>query len=87
MKVATLITWKIPMVTLRRALSKNTSYLVFLIQRFLSMYHGIELSLRQLHRNLRHLGMFCRKNSDDINTIIIAIKREADTSSSVMDTE
>ena len=26
--------------------------------------------------------MFCRKNSDDINTIIIAIKREADTSSS-----
>ena len=49
---------------------------------FLSMYHGIELSLRQLHRNLRRLGMFRRKSSDDINTIIIAIKREADTSSS-----
>ena len=51
------------------------------------MYHGVELSLRQLHRNLRHLGMFRRKNSDDINTVIIAIKREADTSSSVMDNE
>ena len=49
---------------------------------FFSMYHGIELSLRQLHRNLRCLGMFRRKNSDDINTIIIAVKREADTSSS-----
>ena len=48
---------------------------------FLSMDHGIELSLRQLHRNLKCLGMFRRKNSDDINTIIIAIKREADTSS------
>ena len=32
------------------------------------MYHGTELSLRQLHRNLRRLGMFRRKNSDDINT-------------------
>ena len=28
---------------------------------FLSMYHGNELSLRQLHRNLRRLGMFRRK--------------------------
>ena len=45
------------------------------------MDHGIELSLRKLHRNLKCLGMFRRKNSDDINTIIIAIKREADTSS------
>ena len=48
---------------------------------FFSMYHGIELSLRQLHRNVRCLGMFRRKNSDDINTIIIAVKREADTPS------
>ena len=43
------------------------------------MYHGIEVSLRKPHRNLRRLGMFRRKNSDDINTIIIAIKRKADT--------
>ena len=49
---------------------------------FLSMYYGTELSLRQLHRNLRRLGMFRRKNRDDINTIIIIIKREADTSNS-----
>ena len=49
---------------------------------FLSMYHGTELSLRQLHRTIRRLGVFRRKNSDDINTIFIAIKREADTSSS-----
>ena len=31
-------------------------------------------SLRQLHRHLRRLGMFRRKDSDDINTIIITIK-------------
>ena len=50
---------------------------------FLSLYHGIELLLRQFHRNLRHLGMlFCRKISDYINTVIIAIKTEPDTSSS-----
>ena len=47
-----------------------------------SMYHGIELSLRQFHRNLRRLGMFRRKNSDDINTIIVGVKIEADTSRS-----
>ena len=46
------------------------------------MYHGIELLLRQLHRNLRRLGMFRRKNSDDINKITTAIKREADKSCS-----
>ena len=36
---------------------------------FLSLYHGIELLLRQFHRNLRNLGMFCRKISDYINTV------------------
>lgn len=56
------------------------SYTVILA--FLSLYHGIELLLRQFHRNLRHLGMFCRKISDYINTVIIAIKTEPDTSSS-----
>ena len=49
---------------------------------FISMYHGNELLLRQLHRNLRRLGMFRRKNSDDINTITVGVKIEADTSSS-----
>ena len=59
--------------------SAGSSYTEMLA--FLSMYHGTELSLRLLHRNLRRLGMFRRKRSDDINTIIIQIKREVDTPS------
>ena len=49
---------------------------------FLSLHHGLEISLRQLHRYLRRLGLFRRRNKDDLNIVILKMKREISSSSS-----
>ena len=46
------------------------------------MYHGIQITLRQLNRILRKLGLFRRKFKASINSVIIAIQTELASSSS-----
>ena len=49
---------------------------------FLSMHYRLEISLRQLHRYLRQLGLFHRRSKDDLNIVILKVKREISSSSS-----
>ena len=69
----------------RRAVIKNYFSVGFSYQEilaFLSSHHGLEISLRQLHRYLRRLGLFRRRNNDDLNNVILKMKREISSSSS-----
>ena len=49
---------------------------------FLSSHDGLEISLRQLHKYLRRLGLFRRRSKDDLNNVILKMKREISSSSS-----
>ena len=69
----------------RHAIIKNYFSAGFSYQEilaFLSSHHGLEISLRQLHRYLRRLGLFRRRNKDDLNNVILKMKREISSSSS-----
>ena len=44
------------------------------IIRFLSKYHDISISLRQLHRILRKLGWFRRKQHSKVNEILLVLR-------------
>ena len=46
------------------------------------MYHGIQITLRQLNRILRKLGLFRRKFKVSIDSVISAIQTELPSSSS-----
>ena len=46
------------------------------------MYHGIQITLRQLNRILRKLGLFRRKFKASINSVLSAIQTELPSSSS-----
>ena len=43
---------------------------------FLFVYHGIQITLRQLNRILRKLGLFCRKFKASITSVISAIQTD-----------
>ena len=67
------------------AIIKNYSSTGFSYQEilaFLSLHHGLEIFLRQLYRYLRCLGLFRRRNKDDLNIVILKMKREISSSSS-----
>ena len=49
---------------------------------FLFVYHGIEITLRQLHRILRKLGLFRRKHKANINDIVSEVQKQLESSSS-----
>ena len=49
---------------------------------FLLVYHGIEITLRQLHRILRKLGLFRRKHKANINDIVSEVQKQLESSSS-----
>ena len=49
---------------------------------FLFVYHGIQITLRQLNRILRKLGLFRRKFKASITSVISAIQTELESSSS-----
>ena len=49
---------------------------------FLFVYHGIQITLRQLNRVLRKLGLFRRKFKASITSVISAIQTELASSSS-----
>ena len=44
------------------------------ITKFLSKYHVISISLRQLHRILRNLGLFRRKQHSNVNEILLVLR-------------
>ena len=48
---------------------------------FLFVYHGIQITLRQLNRILRKLGLFRRKFKASITSVISAIQTELASSS------
>ena len=60
--------------------SAGFSYQEILV--LLSLHHGLEISLRQLHRYLRRLGLLRRRNKDDLNIVNLKMKREISSSSS-----
>ena len=41
---------------------------------FISKYHGISSSLRQLYRILRNLGLFRRKQHSNVNEILLVLR-------------
>ena len=49
---------------------------------FLFVYHGIEITLRQLHRILRKLRLFRRKHKTNVNNIISEVQKQLESSSS-----
>lgn len=48
----------------------------------LVLVHGVHISKRQLHRKLRSLGLYRRRNDDDINSLLHAINVELQGSGS-----
>ena len=44
------------------------------IIKILSKYHDISISLRQLHRILRNLGLFRRKQHSNVNGILLVLR-------------
>ena len=50
------------------------SYNYLEIIKFLSKYHDISFSLRQLHRILRNLGLFRRKQHPNVNEILLVLR-------------
>ena len=49
---------------------------------FLLVYHSIEITLRQLHRILRKLGLLRRKHKTNINDIVSKVQKQLESSSS-----
>ena len=52
------------------------------IMKFLSKYHGISISLRQLHRLLGNLGLFRRKQYSNVNEVLLVLRHMLKDSSS-----
>ena len=52
------------------------------IIKFLSKYHDISISLRQLHRILRNMGLFRRKKHSNVNEIMFGLRYMLKDSSS-----
>ena len=52
------------------------------IIKFLSKYHDISISLRQLHRILRNLALFRRKQHSNVNEILLVLRDMLKDSSS-----
>ena len=50
------------------------SYSYLEIIKFLSKYHDISISLRQLHRILRNLGLFRRKQHSNVNGMLLVLR-------------
>lgn len=52
---------------------------------FLSSYHRIQLTVRQLHRVLRRLGLFRRGNRSNINDVLTFVQAQLNGSASCQD--
>ena len=59
-----------------RMLLKSISLIVSYLEiiKFLSKYHDISISLRQLHRILRNLGLFRRKQHPNVIEILLVLR-------------